>query len=64
MRKKLKLGQEKKICGVCEGIGNYLDIDPVIIRILYIIFILCVPILPIILYFLMYLIIPAYDSEK
>ena len=28
----------KKICGVCGGIGEYLDLDPTIVRILWIVF--------------------------
>jgi phage shock protein C len=35
MAKKLKKG-EKKLFGVCSGLGNYLDIDPTVIRILFI----------------------------
>jgi phage shock protein C len=34
MHKRLIKG-EQKIFGVCSGIGNYLDIDPTIIRILF-----------------------------
>lgn len=33
MHKRLIKG-EQKIFGVCSGIGNYLDIDPTIIRVL------------------------------
>lgn len=32
--KKLYLGRNKKICGVCAGVGNYFDIDPTLIRII------------------------------
>ena len=28
----------KKLCGVCGGIGEYLDLDPTIVRILWIVF--------------------------
>lgn len=45
-----------KLAGVCSGIGNYFDIDPVIIRILFIlsaifgagilIYIICVIVIP------------------
>lgn len=28
----------KKLCGVCGGIGEYFDLDPTLIRILWIIF--------------------------
>ena len=31
--KKLYLGRDKKLCGVCAGIGNYFDLDPTLIRI-------------------------------
>ncbi|MBA2406573.1 MAG: PspC domain-containing protein [Chitinophagales bacterium] len=27
---------EKKILGVCSGLGNYFDIDPTIVRVLFI----------------------------
>ncbi|MCR3759466.1 PspC domain-containing protein [Clostridium felsineum] len=37
MNKKLCLSRNKKICGVCGGIGEYLDIDPTIVRILWLI---------------------------
>ena len=36
MAKKLTKG-EKKIFGVCSGIANYLDADPTIVRILFIV---------------------------
>ena len=36
MAKRLVKG-EKKLFGVCSGLGNYLDIDPTIIRIIFLI---------------------------
>jgi phage shock protein C len=35
MAKKLVKG-EKKIFGVCSGLANYLDIDPTVIRIIFV----------------------------
>ena len=32
--------REKIIAGVCGGIGNYLDIDPVLARIIWVLFVL------------------------
>ena len=29
---------DKKLCGVCGGIGEYFDLDPTLIRILWIVF--------------------------
>jgi len=34
MAKRLVRG-EKKLFGVCSGLGNYFDIDPTIVRILF-----------------------------
>jgi phage shock protein C len=39
MAKRLVKG-EKKIFGVCSGLGNYFDIDPTVIRILFVISVL------------------------
>jgi phage shock protein C len=36
--KKLYKKRNGKICGVCGGIGEYLNIDPVILRVLWLIF--------------------------
>lgn len=39
MKKRLyKIEQGKKIDGVCGGIAEYFDIDPIIIRLLWILF--------------------------
>jgi len=36
MKKKLYRSRtDKKLCGVCAGIADYLDIDPVIIRLIW-----------------------------
>lgn len=36
--KKLTKSADRKICGVCGGIGEYLGIDPTVIRLLWVIF--------------------------
>jgi len=36
MAKKLKLGKSKIIAGVCSGIAEYFDLDPALIRILWV----------------------------
>ncbi len=35
MSKRLYLGEDRKVAGVCGGVARYLDIDPTIIRILW-----------------------------
>jgi len=39
--KKLKKSADKKLCGVCGGLAEYLDMDPTIVRIIWIIFTFC-----------------------
>ena len=36
--KKLYKSSNKKLCGVCGGIAEYLDIDPTVIRLLWVLF--------------------------
>ncbi len=31
--KKLYIGRDKKLCGLCAGLGNYFNLDPTLIRI-------------------------------
>ena len=39
--KKLFKSKNRVICGVCGGIGEYFNVDPTIIRLLFVIFGLC-----------------------
>ncbi|SER89980.1 PspC domain-containing protein [Lachnobacterium bovis] len=39
--KRLRKSQDKKIFGVCGGIGEYFGIDPVIIRLIWLVAICC-----------------------
>ena len=39
MKKRLyKSSTDKKGCGVCGGIANYFDVDPTVIRLIWVIF--------------------------
>lgn len=43
MTKKLyKSNKDKKLCGVCGGIAEYFGIDPVIVRLMWLVFACCV----------------------
>lgn len=35
MKKRLQRSADKKILGVCGGLGEYFDIDPTVIRIIF-----------------------------
>jgi len=42
MKKKLyKIEDGKKICGVCGGIAEYFDVDPTLIRLVWVLCVLC-----------------------
>ena len=57
MNKRLTLGTDKMLGGVCSGIAEYLDIDPTLMRIIWIIllFFYAIGIFP---YLICWLIIP------
>lgn len=39
MKKRLyKSSTDKKVCGVCGGTANYFDVDPTVIRLIWVIF--------------------------
>ena len=41
MKKLYKSQTDRKICGVCGGIAEYLGIDSTIVRLIWVLFILC-----------------------
>lgn len=49
--------RDKKIAGVCGGIGKYFNIDPVIVRIIFLVLLLCVG-GGLLLYIIMWLLMP------
>lgn len=39
--KRLTKSYDRKLCGVCGGIAEYFNIDPTIVRLLWVILVLC-----------------------
>ena len=50
--------------GVCEGLGQYLDVDPTIIRLLWVLFFLISFGIGILFYILAWIIIPRNPNQK
>lgn len=50
--KKLYIGSDKKLCGVCDGIAKYLNIDPVLVRTLVVCIALLTAVLPVLLVYI------------
>ena len=48
----------KKIAGVCAGLGNELDIDPIIIRMLFVLLFLCFG-FGLFIYIILWLVMPS-----
>ena len=37
----LRKSKDKKLCGVCGGIAEYFDMDPTVVRIIWLVLVLC-----------------------
>ncbi|MBQ7116787.1 MAG: PspC domain-containing protein [Clostridia bacterium] len=62
--KKLYLGRDKKLCGLCAGLGNYLNLDPTLIRIVITFTSLATAIFPmIVIYLVMSLAMPQAPDD-
>ena len=61
MNKKFYIIQEGKVlCGVCNGIAEYINFDVTIVRALYLLGCFCFPPL-VIIYFVIYMIAPSKE---
>ncbi len=61
MKKLCKSTTDKKICGVCGGFAEYLNMDPTIVRIIYAIITVCSFGTAVLVYFLAALIMPTAE---
>ncbi len=65
MRKRLYRAKDEKIfLGVLGGIAKYLEVDPTIVRIIYIVLLFLAPVTAILLYFVLALIMPEEPEEE
>lgn len=63
--KKLRRSNDKILAGVCGGIGEYLEVDPTIIRVVYAVLSVCMAAFPgLILYILLMAIMPAPERKS
>ncbi|MBR1808701.1 MAG: PspC domain-containing protein [Paludibacteraceae bacterium] len=64
MEKKLKKSRNKMLAGVCAGIGEYMGIDPTVIRVVYaLLAVFSVGFPGLLLYLILCLIMPAADAN-
>ena len=62
MAKRLTKGPDKKIFGVCSGLAEYFDIDPTIIRVIFV-FALVVFGSGLLLYLILAILMPEYPAS-
>ena len=58
MRKKLTLGDDKVLGGVCSGLAEYFNIDIVLVRIIYLVLTFATTFPGLLVYFIMWLCMP------
>ena len=59
MKRLYRSEHNKKIAGLCGGIGEYLDIDPTIVRLIAIVFGIATGVFPFLIgYFIAWMIVP------
>jgi phage shock protein PspC (stress-responsive transcriptional regulator) len=61
MKKRLMRSQDKMIFGVCSGLAEYMNVDPVVIRLLMVLFALMTG-YGILIYFLLAILMPTDDE--
>ncbi len=62
--KKLYLGRDKKLCGLCAGVGNYFNLDPTFIRIGITFLTLVTALFPmLVIYLVMSLVVPQAPDD-
>ncbi len=62
--KKLYLGRDKKLCGLCAGLGNFFNLDPTLIRIFITFVSLITAVFPtLVIYLIMSLVVPQAPDD-
>ncbi len=62
-KKRLTRSDNKVIGGVCAGIADYLNLDPTVVRVLYVLMIFFAG-FGILLYFILWLVMPKKESLR
>lgn len=63
MKKRLTRSKDKMIAGVCGGIAEYLDADPTLIRVAYVLLTITTAFSGIIAYLVLWIVMPAPKKE-
>ncbi|HIP66534.1 MAG TPA: PspC domain-containing protein [Candidatus Nanopusillus sp.] len=64
MMKRLTLGKDKLLFGVCSGIAEYFNLDPNLVRLIYVLLALIAPRVFIPLYIIAAIILPEKNEKE
>ena len=62
MEKKLRRSNDKMIAGVCAGLAHYFDLDPTVIRIVYVLLSIFTAFAGVLVYLILLLIMPKEQA--
>ena len=62
MEKKLRRSNDKMIAGVCAGLAHYFDLDPTVIRIVYVLLSIFTAFAGVLVYWVRWLIMPKEQA--
>ena len=62
MEKKLRHSNDKMIAGVCAGLAHYFDLDPTVIRIVYVLLSIFTAFAGVLVYLILWLIMPKEQA--
>ncbi|MDY4527304.1 MAG: PspC domain-containing protein [Parabacteroides sp.] len=62
MEKKLRRSNDKMIAGVCAGVAHYFDLDPTVIRIVYVLLSIFTAFAGVLVYLILWLIMPKEQA--
>ena len=62
MEKKISRSNDKMIAGVCAGLAHYFDLDPTVIRIVYVLLSIFTAFAGVLVYLILWLIMPKEQA--
>ena len=62
MEKKLRRSNDRMIAGVCAGLAHYFDLDPTVIRIVYVLLSIFTAFAGVLVYLILWLIMPKEQA--
>ena len=62
MEKELRRSNDKMIAGVCAGVAHYFDLDPTVIRIVYVLLSIFTAFAGVLVYLILWLIMPKEQA--